>query len=88
MDIKFFNKIWVLALAGVLAVFAQTQNAAATIDICASFQPVIDIITMLVNNTSSWVGLAIVGIILVVIAAIGGFIKGIMHKAMGGGGRQ
>lgn len=67
------------------AVAAATSAASATINMTASFQPIIDIIGVITSNSDSWIGLIVLGVEITIAMAVGYFVKGIMSRATGHG---
>ncbi len=63
---------------------AAASSASATVNMTASFQPIIDMIGVLTGNSDSWIGLVVLGVEITIAVAVGYFVKGIMTKATGG----
>lgn len=56
-------------------------GGASAVNMTEAFQPVIDMIAVLTDNTDSWVSLVVLGVIIAIVVAVGAFVKGIMSRA-------
>lgn len=68
-----------------IAIAGSISAASATVNMTASFQPIIDMIGVLTTNSDSWIGLVVLGVEITIAVAVGYFVKGIMSKATGHG---
>jgi len=57
-------------------------TVSATINITTTMQTVWDLVDNLVDNTDSIVGLFIIGVVIMVMAAIGKFVKSTLDKSV------
>ena len=66
-----------------MGMVALVGSAGATMNMTLSFQPIIDMIAVITDNTDTWVALVVLSVILTMCVAVGHFVKGILNKSVG-----
>lgn len=85
---KLKNKLKMVLAKGVMFAAAGLGSVgiagATAINMTEQFQPIIDLITVVTDNTPSWLKLVVLGAMISIVVLIVSFIKGIMSKTTGG----